>query len=164
LKIYSHTNLIKPVSQGKVSLSIKAEREFWKFVNKEKLPERHVRDSYDWGKDKNGKDIASYTIEEFNERKVKQARYRALSLFSRQFGHLRDQAKREGTELTETQFEEERTRRREMAAMKKDLYGELTAKLVQDPVYDDIIPIPMEEPENALARIAYPDFYAEGMC
>jgi len=163
LKIYSHTNLIKPISEGKISLSVKAEREYWKFVNKEKLPIRHVRDNYDWGKDKNGKDIASYTIEELNQRKIKQARYRALSLFSRQFVHLRDQAKRQGTELAESEIEEERKRRREMAALKKDLYGELTAKLVQDPVYDDIIPIPMEEPESALARIAYPDFYAEAI-
>jgi protein farnesyltransferase/geranylgeranyltransferase type-1 subunit alpha len=162
LKFYSHTNLIKPVSQGKISLSVKAEREFWKFVNKEKLPNRHVRDGYDWGTDKNGKEIASYTIAEHNERKLKQARYRALSLFSRQFVHLRDQARRDGTELTEAQFDEERERRKQMAAMKKDLYGELTGKLAQDPVYDDIIPIPVEEPENALARIAYPDFYAEG--
>lgn len=49
-----------------------------------------------------------------------------------------------------------------MAALKRDLYGEITGSLAQDPDWDDVIPIPQNEPEGALAQIAYPDDYAEG--
>lgn len=49
-----------------------------------------------------------------------------------------------------------------MAALKRDLYGEITGSLAQDPEWDDVIPIPQNEPEGALAQIAYPDDYAEG--
>ena len=31
-----------------------------------------------------------------------------------------------------------------------------------DPAWDDVVPIPQEDGEGALAQIAYPDEYAEG--
>lgn len=49
-----------------------------------------------------------------------------------------------------------------MANLKRDLYGEFTGSLAKDPLWDDVIPIPQDEPEGALAQIAYPDDYAEG--
>lgn len=50
-----------------------------------------------------------------------------------------------------------------MAALRRDLYGEQTGTLAKDPLWDDVIPIPQDEPEGALARIAYPDSYAEAI-
>ncbi len=49
-----------------------------------------------------------------------------------------------------------------MAALKRELYGEIVGSLAGDPEWDDVIPIANEEPEGALAQIAYPDDYAEG--
>jgi protein farnesyltransferase/geranylgeranyltransferase type-1 subunit alpha len=36
------------------------------------------------------------------------------------------------------------------------------AKLPGDPEWDDVVPVVLEEPEGALAAIAYPAEYAEG--
>ena len=49
-----------------------------------------------------------------------------------------------------------------MAALKLDLYGEIAGTIAGNPEWDDVIPIPHSEPDDALARIAYPDDYAEG--
>lgn len=49
-----------------------------------------------------------------------------------------------------------------MSSLRRDLYGEQTGTLAQDPTWDDVIPIPLDEPEGALAQIAYPEDYAEG--
>jgi len=49
-----------------------------------------------------------------------------------------------------------------MATLKRELYGEITGPLANDPEWDDVIPISQNEPEDALAKIAYPDDYAEG--
>ena len=49
-----------------------------------------------------------------------------------------------------------------MSALKRDLYGEIAGSLANDPQWDDVIPIPHSEPADALAKIAYPDDYAEG--
>ena len=50
-----------------------------------------------------------------------------------------------------------------MANLRRDLYGEMAGSLAQDPEWDDVIPIPQDEPEDALAKIAYPEDYAEGI-
>ena len=39
----------------------------------------------------------------------------------------------------------------------------VSGSLAQDPTWDDVIPIPQNEAEGALAQIAYPEDYAEGM-
>ena len=49
-----------------------------------------------------------------------------------------------------------------MAALNAELYGERSGPYANDPEWDDVVPIPAEEPEGALAAIAYPDDYAEG--
>lgn len=99
-----------------------------------------------------------------------------LELASREFRHTRDRAKkglldpvtREKVVVTEREFEEEKGRREEMAQLRKDLYGEkgglrMSAKFGLDPEWDDVVPVPHEESEIALAAIAYPAEYAEGM-
>ena len=162
-RTYAYSNLIIPVSQDKVPLCNKAEREYWKTVTKEALPIRRLRRDYDWGKDRSGRDLGTYKIADFEQRSLKQARLTALDILHRQFLTKRDVARREGKEISEETIEEEKTRRNNMANLRRELYGEQTGSLAQDPVWDDVIPIPQNEPEGALAQIAYPDDYAEGM-
>jgi protein farnesyltransferase/geranylgeranyltransferase type-1 subunit alpha len=60
---------------------------------------------------------------------------------------------------------EETRRRKEMAALKRELYGAEVGregKLAMDPEWDGVEPVVLEEPEGALATIAYPAEYAEG--
>ncbi|KAI1503648.1 hypothetical protein F5X99DRAFT_375088 [Biscogniauxia marginata] len=71
--------------------------------------------------------------------------------------------KREQCVITEEDKEAERERRKEMAALKNELYGDKTASYALDPDWDDVTPIPQVEPEGALAAIAYPEDYAESM-
>jgi protein farnesyltransferase/geranylgeranyltransferase type-1 subunit alpha len=74
--------------------------------------------------------------------------------------------------LTENDIAAEKARRKEMATLKKELYGgggpggggSGSGSLTLDPEWDDVVPIPQNEPENALAAITYPTEYAEGMC
>lgn len=53
-----------------------------------------------------------------------------------------------------------------MAGLKKELYGGFVGsedgKLSTDPEWADVEPVVLQEPEGALAAIAYPDDYAEG--
>lgn len=144
-------------------LSHKVEREYWKSVTKEGLPIRRLRRDYDWGKDKRGRELSSYKIGEFEQRSLRCAKLTALDLLHRQFLAKREKATREGTVVSEEDIEQEKRRRKEMAALSTELYGIQTGSLAQDPIWDDVIPIPLNEPEGALAQIAYPDKYAEGM-
>lgn len=69
--------------------------------------------------------------------------------------------------VTEQEVIEEKRRRKEMAALRKEvLYGGVGSlgKLAGDPEWDDVVPVVLEEPEGALAAIAYPADYAEGEC
>lgn len=50
-----------------------------------------------------------------------------------------------------------------MAALRGELYGERTGTYASDPEWDDVTPVALEEPEGALAAIAYPDDYAEAI-
>jgi len=145
-----------------VPLTNKTEREFWKQVTKEALPVRRLAKRYSWGTDRSGRDFGSYKLEEFQQRSLKQARLTALDILHRGFLAKRDLAHRQGTELDAADIEDEKKRRIEMATLKRELYGEITGPLANDPEWDDVIPISQNEPEDALAKIAYPDDYAEG--
>lgn len=50
-----------------------------------------------------------------------------------------------------------------MAALRRELYGHMTGSVAKDPEWDDVIPVPQSEPDDALAKIAYPDDYAEAI-
>lgn len=136
----------------------KTEREFWKFVTKEGLPIRRLPRDYVWGKDRSGRDIGTYSPDELEQRTLKHAKLTSLQIQHRQFLKKRELQNEVSTE----EINAEKTRRKAMAALKRDLYGEITGSLAQDPEWDDVIPIPQNEPEGALAQIAYPDDYAEG--
>jgi hypothetical protein len=50
-----------------------------------------------------------------------------------------------------------------MAVLKPELYGVREgSRLAEDPEWEDVVPIAHQEPEGALAAIAYPEEYAEG--
>lgn len=161
-KTYTHTKLILPVSQYKVPLSNKTEREFWKTVTKEGLPIRRLPKDHNWGKDKTGRDIGTYKLDDFQQRQIKQAKLSALNLLHEQFLVKRNLEQQGGEKITQEDIEKEKKRRGDMAALKKDLYGKFTGLLAKDPLWDDVIPIPQNETEGALAQIAYPEDYAEG--
>lgn len=150
------------MAQHKVPLSNKSEREFWKQVTKEGLPIRRLQKDYNWGKDRSGRDIGTYKPQDFAQRSLKQARLTALDILHRQFLAKRGLAQTEGSDISADEIEDEKKRRQAMADLKKELYGEVTGSLAKDPTWDDVIPIPQNEPEDALAQIAYPEDYAEG--
>ncbi|KAI0593074.1 hypothetical protein F4775DRAFT_579556 [Biscogniauxia sp. FL1348] len=146
-----------------------------------------------WGTDRYGRDIGDYSIEEYDALQEKKAQVVRLHLQSRRYRAKRTIAEREAKwaelageqaaaeeseepeeggldyvrpekyVLTEEDKEAERERRKEMAALKKELYGEKVASYALDPDWDDVTPIPQVEPEGALAAIAYTDDYAESM-
>ncbi|EGX89683.1 protein farnesyltransferase [Cordyceps militaris CM01] len=165
-RTFVHAQLVAPVAQQRVPLGNKAEREFWKAVNKEALPIRRADEAYVWGPDKAGRDVGTYALAEHAARTAKQARLTALRLLSQRFRTKRDLAAQQHSAaelLTTKDIEEEKTRRNEMAALNRELYGEIIGALAGDPEWDDVAPILHEEPDNALARIAYPDDYAEAV-
>ncbi|KAG6169086.1 hypothetical protein E4U24_002917 [Claviceps purpurea] len=160
---YTHTKLVLPVVDHRVPLSNKAEREYWKQVTKDGLPIRRLRKDYVWGKDKSGRDIGTYKLEDFQHRTLQQARLSALDILHHQFLSKRKNALANGCDMSEQEIVDEKTRRKEMSALRKELYGQITGSLANDPEWDDVIPIPHSEPADALAQIAYPDDYAEGV-
>jgi protein farnesyltransferase/geranylgeranyltransferase type-1 subunit alpha len=128
-----------------------------------------------WGTDKTGRDIGSYSPAQFDERTEKRAHLTSLLVASNAFRALRDRADRgvpdpltgEVTILLDADVEAEHCRRKEMAALRSELYGERASPpagtYASDPEWDDVTPIALEEPEGALAAIAYPDDYAEAI-
>lgn len=174
-----NAGLVRRVANREIYLTNKAEREFWKQISRESPPirqlDKHRTEKgasvvYDWGKDKNGRDIGEYPLEQFVVRTTKQAQLTALEVLHRRFIQRREFA-RDGVaeatsgkiaEITKEDIQEETQRRREMAALRKELYGEKMGPYATDPEWDDVAPIPAEEPEGALATIAYPEDYAEG--
>ncbi|KAF9881087.1 farnesyltransferase alpha subunit ram2 [Colletotrichum karsti] len=175
-----NASLVRRVANREIYLTNKAEREFWKQVSRESPPIRRLEKQkqtadpkivYDWGKDKNGRDLGEYPIDQFTVRAAKQAKLTALEVLHRRFIQRREFA-RDGVpdatdgqvpDISQEDIDEETKRRREMAALRKELYGDKMGPYATDPEWDDVVPIPAEEPEGALATIAYPEDYAEVM-
>ncbi|OTA87272.1 hypothetical protein M434DRAFT_399546 [Hypoxylon sp. CO27-5] len=160
------------------TLSNKAQKELWKQLNEANVPLRSLprpRDNQ-WGRDKNGRDIGDYTVEEYEAYEAKQFKLLSLQRKSWVFKNKRAKAKNGDRILsvvsgepekafvcTEEDLEAERARRKEMAGLQQELYGVKTDPYALDPDWDDVVPIPQIEPDGALAAIAYPDEYAESM-
>lgn len=170
---YINASLVRRVASRDFVLNNKAEREFWKQASKESLPARriskHQRD-HNWGVDKLGRDIGALSLDKFEERTLKQASLAAFEALHRRFLQKRELAakgytRRDGTkyEVTDDEIEEEKLRRKEMATLKSELYGETMGPYATNPSWDDVVPIPVNDPEGALAAIAYPEDYAEGV-
>ncbi|CAG8950631.1 hypothetical protein HYFRA_00002840 [Hymenoscyphus fraxineus] len=64
-----------------------------------------------------------------------------------------------GKDITETELEEERRRRKLMGVLGGRKFGGYEG----DPVWDDVVPIEQDDGEGALAQIAYTGEYAEAM-
>ncbi|TEA21969.1 Protein farnesyltransferase/geranylgeranyltransferase type-1 subunit alpha [Colletotrichum sidae] len=170
-----NASLVRGVANKDIFLTTKAEREFWKQVSKDSPPIRRLEKQHltkavhDWGKDKNGRDLGEYPLELFARRAEKQAKLTALEVLHRRFLQGREFAQ-DGVpdvageaNITQEDIDEERSRRSEMSALRKELYGDKMGPYATDPEWDDVVPIPAEEPEGALATIAYPEDYAEVM-
>ena len=100
---------VERVASKDVYLTTKAEREFWKQVNRESPPirrfDRHNTEKgasvvYDWGKDKNGRDVGEYPLEQFAARAAKQAQLTALGVLHRRFLQRREFARNGMTDAT----------------------------------------------------------------
>ena len=153
----------------RVRLSQKAQRELWRHANELSLPVRALKRRYidqeakgaAWGLDRNRLDLGEYPVNRFEERRKKRVLLTSLEVASWGFRTRRKQEP--GFVVTETECQEEKQRRKYIATLRRELYGEMSgASISQDPEWDDVVPIPHEEPEKALAAIAYPAEYAEG--
>ncbi|KAI1816736.1 prenyltransferase alpha subunit [Poronia punctata] len=171
-RTYLSLNLARNTQEVE-QLSKKGQRELWKQLSDANVPLRSaVRPKDDqWGRDKDGRDIGDYTLEEFAAYEQKKLRLNHLRLESRLFETDRAWATSELTDsltgkvytLSEGDIEAEKKRREEMALLNEELYGTTVGSFAKDPEWDDVIPIPLAEPEGALAVIAYPEDYAEAM-
>lgn len=170
---YLNQDYLKPGAAK--TLSNKAQKELWKQVNEANLPLRRLprpRDNQ-WGQDKNGRGLGDYPIQEYEEHTAKKTKLVLLLDESWVFKNKRAKADNgdlyiEGDTVkpficTDEDVEAEKARRQEMAELRQDLYGVKLDTYALDPEWDDVVPIPQIEPDKALAAIAYPDDYAEGM-
>lgn len=80
----------------------------------------------------------------------------------RERGKWVDSKTKEPVTVSLEDIEEEKLRRKEIASLRMELYGERSGTYGTDPEWDDVIPMPVEDGEGALAAIAYPEEYAEG--
>ncbi|KAI8946209.1 prenyltransferase alpha subunit [Xylaria longipes] len=171
-RTYLNLELVR--SPGQVEqLSKKGQRELWKQLSEANVPLRSAPRPRDdqWGRDKNGRDIGDYTPEEYAVYERKKARINELSLDSTFFRRDRERAHWKTEDpttgeiytLTEDDIKAEKERRQEMAVLRNELYGVKSNSYADDPQWDDVVPIPQDEPEGALAAIAYAEDYAEAM-
>jgi protein farnesyltransferase/geranylgeranyltransferase type-1 subunit alpha len=132
----------------------------------------------DLEKDLFGRSIGEYTPAEYKLWKERQERLALLKVDSKRFKERarkdRESASKEGGGAAQ-KIEEEKARRREIGrltgkgtffavhGLDECQYGSLAmGRYESDPVWDDVVPIPQDDGEGALAQIAYTDEYAEG--
>ncbi|KAJ9143838.1 Protein farnesyltransferase/geranylgeranyltransferase type-1 subunit alpha [Pleurostoma richardsiae] len=155
-------------------LGARAQKDVWKHVNESGLPPRSLKSPpgpHTWGTDRSGRDVGEYAPEEFAARTEARARLACLRLLQGSFRQRWELAKRGALDpdtkevfvVGEDEVDEERGRRKEIATLRMELYGERTGPYALDPEWDDVVPIPIEEGEGALAAIAYPEDYAEAI-
>ncbi|KAI0397235.1 prenyltransferase alpha subunit [Xylariaceae sp. FL0594] len=154
-------------------LSKKGQRELWKQLSEANIPLRSAPRPTEnqWGRDKNGRDIGDYSLDEYTAYRRKKSKLSDLRLESRMFKDHRTWSELgtinsltgNGYAISQDELEAEKQRRQEMALLEAELYGTMAGPIAQDPEWDDIAPIPQTEPEGALATIAYTEDYAEAM-
>ncbi|KAI1174013.1 putative geranylgeranyltransferase type I alpha subunit [Nemania sp. FL0916] len=173
-RTYLNLELVR--TPGQVDqLSKKGQRDLWKQLSEANVPLRSAprpRDNQ-WGHDKNGRDIGDYSLEEYAAYEQKKARLSELRLESSFFKRDRQRALQKSKNATtgktytlaQDDIATEKERRREMANLRNELYGakEDSEAYANDPEWDDVVPIPQDEPEGALSVIAYTEHYAEAM-
>ncbi|KAJ8122703.1 hypothetical protein ONZ43_g1165 [Nemania bipapillata] len=170
----AYLNLELARSPGQIDkLSKKGQRELWKQLSEANIPLRSAPRPRDdqWGHDNAGRDIGDYTPEEYAAYEQKKSRLSELRLDSAFFKRDRERAywktKNEVTgevyTITEDDIRAEKARRQEMASLYRGLGNKIHSSYENDPEWDDVVPIPQEEPEGALSAIAYEEDYAEAM-
>lgn len=115
--------------------------------------------------------MGDYTPGQFARRTERAVQLAALEVQHSAFLDMRerelerwvDPKTKEVVSVTPDEIEEEKLRRGEIARLRMELYGERTGAYASNPVWDDIIPMPVEDGDGALAAIAYPEDYAEGL-
>lgn len=141
------------------SLSEAQQKEFWKAVKEQKIPEPLPKPR-PLGKDRRGRELETYTPEEYRAYRQREAE---LGIFERESDEFRIRRERLRSEKREDdisgEIEEERNRRIVIGKLR----GRAMGKYEGNPVWDDVVPIPQDDGEGALAQIAYTDEYAEGM-
>lgn len=159
-------------SRKSSQLGNKAQREIWRSFNESGLPLRALRRPTRWGSA-----VGELSPDQFRARADRRLHLTALQVEHRAFLDKReraaaaaaaastkaDAADQSPAALPEAEIDEERRRRKEMARLRQELYGETTGPLANDPAWDDVVPIPLVEPEGALASINYSDDYAEAI-
>ena len=128
--------------------------EFWKAVQHQKIPTPLPKPG-DLGKDFRGVDLGNYKPDEYKAYERRQRELRALKTESRRFRERRERA---GLDTSQDDIENERNRRKIIG----HLQGKKMGKYESDPTWDDVVPLPQDDGEGALAQIAYTDEYAEG--
>ena len=125
---------------------------------------------FSWGRDRFGADLGDYTPEQFSKRSERALQLAALEVQRSAFAEKRERERgrwvdpktKAAVAVTPDEIEEERLRRGEIARLRMELYGERAGTYGSDPAWDDVVPMPVEDGERALAAIAYPEDYAEG--
>lgn len=133
------------------------QKEFWKLVKEQHIPQPLPKPR-DLGKDARGREIGTYSPEEYWAYKKRADELAWFRKESERFARARGCGEVElGDE--NPQVIEERNRRKIIGR----LSGKAMGRYESDPVWDDVVPIPQVDGEGALAQIAYTEEYAEGL-
>ncbi|KAJ4423507.1 CAAX geranylgeranyltransferase alpha subunit [Gnomoniopsis sp. IMI 355080] len=153
-------------------LTNKSQKDVWKSVNEAgNLPLRAIQSPKSWGRDRFGADLGEYSPEQFAKRSERAVQLAALEVQHRAFLEKRERERGKWIDyktkgpvtVTPEEIDEEKLRRKEIASLRMELYGERSGAYGTDPEWDDIVPMPVEDGEGALAAIAYPEDYAEAI-
>ncbi|EFX04084.1 farnesyltransferase alpha subunit ram2 [Grosmannia clavigera kw1407] len=163
-------------SRKRPVLSNKTQKELWRHANEASLPLRALKKAPPpdttsgpppsgppsvWGRDRSGRDVGTYSLDDFRERTARRVRLTILGV-----SHCAFLAKRNtsSSDITPEDIQAEKQRRAEIAKLQMELYGQRTGgSYAQDPEWDDVEPVAIVEPEGALAAIAYPEAYGEAI-
>ena len=132
------------------------QKEFWRLVVDQRIPQPLPKPQ-DLGKDARGREIGSYTPEEY---RAYRKREEQLKGFIKESERFRSKNRKQGSAEEGQGVIEEGNRRKVIAGLR----GKVMGRYEGNPVWDDVVPIPQEEGEGALAQIAYTDEYVEGTC
>ncbi|TVY33595.1 Protein farnesyltransferase/geranylgeranyltransferase type-1 subunit alpha, partial [Lachnellula occidentalis] len=132
------------------------QKEFWVAVEKQNIP-ISLPQPGNLGKDSKGQELGTYTVEEYAQYRKRERQLRELRRESVRFRDRREKIQ-EG-EAFGGALEDEKNRRKLIGL----LQGKRMGLYEGNPEWDDVVPIPQDDGEGALAQIAYTDEYAEAM-
>lgn len=153
-----------------------AQKEFWKSLRERCIEADLEQDKEAEGREgdtrSSGEAIPSEEAAKQRERQIRAVEIRTLETQCRKFIVRRDQcgtATEEGVSVqqetssdhgvTREDIDSERNRRKLLGYLR----GRKMGNYESDPKWDDVVPIPQDDGEGALAQIAYTDEYSEGI-